>query len=77
MGFQALPEGISWKLSGLMGENKQTNKQNLMLKKELMLKKLMLKGGGGGKYWDFGISWCELLYIVWISSKALLYSTGN
>ena len=34
-------------------------KKKLMLKKELMLKKLMLKGDEGGKYWDFGISWCK------------------
>lgn len=31
-------------------------RKKLMLKKELMLKKLMLKGDEGGKYWDFGIS---------------------
>ena len=34
-------------------------------------------GGGGGKDWEFGISRCNLLYIGWINSKVLLYSTGN
>lgn len=53
----------------LWGENKNKTKTKLMLKKELIFKKLMLKGGEGGKYWDFGISWCKLLYIVWINSK--------
>ena len=33
--------------------------------------------GGGGKDWEFGISRCKLLYIGWINSKVLLYSTGN
>ena len=33
--------------------------------------------GGGGKEWEFGISKCKLLYIGWINSKDLLYSTGN
>ena len=35
------------------------------------------EGGGGGKDWEFGISRCKLLYIGWINSKVLLYSTGN
>ena len=30
----------------------------------------------GGMDWEFGISICKLLYIVWIH-KILLYSTGN
>ena len=29
-----------------------------------------------GKYWEFGISRCKLVYIEWIN-KALWYSTGN
>ena len=33
--------------------------------------------GSGRKYWEFGISRCKLLYIGWISSKVLLYGTGN
>ena len=33
--------------------------------------------GGARKYWEFGICKCKLLYIGWINSKALLYSTGN
>ena len=32
---------------------------------------------GGGKDWEFGISRCKLLYIGWINSKVLPYSTGN
>ena len=35
------------------------------------------KGGGGGMYWEFGISRCKLLHIEWINDKVLLYSTGN
>ena len=37
------------------------------------------QGGGwwGGMDWEFGISRCKLLYIGWINSKVLLYSTGN
>ena len=33
--------------------------------------------GEGGLDWEFGISRCKLLYIEWINSKVLLYSTGN
>ena len=33
--------------------------------------------GGGGRDWEFGISRCKLLYIEWINSKVLPYSTGN
>ena len=35
------------------------------------------EGGDGGMDWEFGISRCKLLYIEWINSKVLLYSTGN
>ena len=35
------------------------------------------KGVGGGKDWEFGISRCKLVYIGWINSKVILYSTGN
>ena len=40
---------------------------------------MVAKGVGirGGKEWEFGISRGKLLYIRWISSKALLYSTGD
>ena len=31
----------------------------------------------GGKDWEFGISRCKLLYIGWINSNVLLYSTEN
>ena len=27
--------------------------------------------------WKFGVSRCKLLYLDWINSKVLLYSTGN
>ena len=27
------------------------------------------RGGGGGMDWEFGISWCKLLYIEWINNK--------
>ena len=33
--------------------------------------------GGGWKDWEFGISRGKLLFIEWINSKILLYSTGN
>ena len=32
---------------------------------------------GRGKDWEFGISRHKLLYIEWINSGVLLYSTGN
>ena len=35
------------------------------------------EGVGGGSVWEFGISRCKLLYIEWINSKVLQYSTGN
>ena len=35
------------------------------------------EGVGGRMDWEFGISRCKLLYIGWINSKVLLYSTGN
>ena len=38
------------------------------------------QSGGAGRgrmVWEFGISRCKLLYIEWINSKVLLYSTGN
>ena len=35
------------------------------------------EGCGGGMDWEVGISRCTLLYIEWIKSKVLLYSTGN
>ena len=35
------------------------------------------EGGGGGMYWEFEISRCNLLYIEQINNKVLLYSTRN
>ena len=35
------------------------------------------EGVGGGMEWEVGISRCRLLYVEWISSKALLYGTEN
>ena len=34
-------------------------------------------GCWGGMEWEVGVSRCKLLYIEWINSKVLLYSTGN
>ena len=31
---------------------------------------------GRGKDWEFGIRRCKLLYLGWIRSNVLLYSTG-
>ena len=31
----------------------------------------------GGKGWESGVSRCKLLYIGWIKSKVLLYSTES
>ena len=33
--------------------------------------------GEGGKDWEFGVSRYKLVYMGWISSEVLLYSTGN
>ena len=49
--------------------NSQTQKTNLWLPKG--------KGVGGGKNQEVGININTLLYIKQISSKDLLYSTGN
>ena len=40
---------------------------------------MVAKGDGvrGRMDWEFGISRCKPLYIEWINSKVLLYSTGN
>ena len=35
------------------------------------------EGVGGGMEWEVRVSRCKLLYMEWISSKVLLYSTGN
>ena len=32
---------------------------------------------GGRMEWEAGVSRCKLLYIEWINSKVLLYSTEN
>ena len=34
-------------------------------------------GGGSWMDWEFGVSRCKLLHLKWISSKILLYGTGN
>ena len=44
------------------------------IEKRLVVAKV---GGERGMEWEFGISRCKLLYIGWIKSKVLLYSTGN
>ena len=33
--------------------------------------------GGSGMDREFGVGGCKLLHLEWISSKVLLYSTGN
>ena len=35
------------------------------------------KGYQGGMDRDLGLSRCKLLYMEWINSKILVYSTGN
>ena len=35
------------------------------------------EGVGGELEWEAGISRCKLLYIEWINSKVLMYSTEN
>ena len=37
----------------------------------------LLRGVGGGTDWEFEISRCKLVYIEWINSNILLYSTGK
>ena len=48
--------------------NSQTERPDLCL----------LKRGAvtGGRDWEFGVSSYKLLYIGWLNSKVLLYSTG-
>ena len=62
---------LKWDTNELIYErNRLTNIENrLMAAKE--------ERSGGGMEWDFGVSRCKLLYIGWINSKVLLYSTGN
>ena len=50
-------------------KHKQTHREQTWLPR--------VQGGGGGKDWEFGISRRKLLYIGWINTKVLLYSTGN
>ena len=50
-------------------KQKQTHREQTWLPR--------MQGGGGGKDWEFGISRRKLLYIGWINTKVLLYSTGN
>ena len=38
---------------------------------------LLSRRARGGKYWEFRISRCRLLYIVWINNEVQLYNTGN
>ena len=33
--------------------------------------------GGRGMDWEFGVSRCKLLHLVWINNEVLLYSTGD
>ena len=33
--------------------------------------------GGSGMDGEFGVGRCELLYLEWLSSEVLLYSTGT
>ena len=47
----------------------QTQKTNLWLPRG--------REGRGEMDWEFVISRCKLLYIEWINSKVLLYSTRN
>ena len=49
-------------------------------KKQIMERKLVVvraEEEGRGMDWEFGVSRCKLLYLEWISSGVLLYSTGN
>ena len=32
------------------------------------------EGGGSGMDWEFGVWWCKLLHLEWISNEVLLYS---
>ena len=53
---------------------------NLFTKQKLihnLEKKHVVGGGGGGIVWEFGAGMYTLLYLKWISSKDLLYSTGH
>ena len=34
-------------------------------------------GEGSGMDWEFGVTRCKLLHLVWINNEILLYSTGN
>jgi len=34
-------------------------------------------GKSGGMDWEFGLSWCKLLYMEQINSMGLMFSSGN
>ena len=40
---------------------------------------VVAKGDGksGGMDWEFGLSWCKLLYMEQINSMGLMFSSGN
>ena len=70
-----LPYDITymWNLKydmNLSTKQKQTHKENRLVvaKRE---------DSWGGKDWEFEANRCKLLYVKWINSKILLYSTGN
>ena len=50
----------------------------LLQSKQLVTKWERSRGRSRGRMdWEFGIRRCKLLYLGWINSKVLLYSTGN
>ena len=60
-------------LKNMIQMNLQNRNRPTNLEKELMF----TRGRVGGIDWEFGIDICTLLYLKYITSKDLLYSTGN
>ena len=65
-----------WNLKYGTSEHIYKNRNRLT---EIENRLVVAKGetGGSGMDWEFGGSRYKLLYLEWISSEVLLYSTGN
>lgn len=60
-----------------MAQMKCLQKRNRLIDTENILVVATGEGSGSEMDWEFGVSRCKLLHLEWISSKVLLYSTGN
>ena len=72
-----IPYDITYMWNLKYGTNEPIYKTNRLTDIENRLVVTNGEEGWGGIDWEFGISRCKLLYMEWINSKVLLYSTRN